>query len=178
MIDAITTDTSSIGRLELDWGVCVSECQKVGYFRCGLGGYDRGFSLPWLGFESRHRNQEGMQLKEQIWGLKFCLRSSVGQQHSTVNREVAGSNPAANAFPLFQKVEQNPDCKFGSAFSQLWKTSWKRWIRSYSEMESFLLWEQEFRVRFPMRLHCSVTHSDKQEKTFLVYYNSSPKEQC
>ena len=30
--------------------------------------------------------RRGVQLKEQIWGLKFCLRSSVGLERSTVNR--------------------------------------------------------------------------------------------
>ena len=63
-------------------------------FRCSVGGYHVGFSLPKLGFESRHWNQEGGYSSWSKWGLKVFIAQSV--ERATVNRKVTGSIPVKN----------------------------------------------------------------------------------
>ena len=54
--------------------------------RYSVDGYHMGFSNPKHGFESCYRSQEEDTAQGAKWGLKFCLRSSVGLEQSTVNR--------------------------------------------------------------------------------------------
>ena len=62
--------------------------------RCSVGGYHVGFSLPKLGFESRHRKQEEGG-EDTAHGAFVSIAQTV--ERATVNRKATGSIPVRNA---------------------------------------------------------------------------------
>lgn len=69
----------------------VNDTAQGAIFRCSVGGYHVGFSLPKREFESRH------------WNL--CFYSSVWLERLTVNQKVASSILARNAWRGIQLKE-------------------------------------------------------------------------
>ncbi len=135
-------------------------------FRCGLGGYDKGLSSPWPGFESRHRNKEGDTAQGANNGVStflVCVAQLVSSARLLNERSQVRALP--RTLDTAQGANTHYITSWGSSDGRAWPLhgqgrgidarpqhegtmfSW-----SYGEVVSFLLWEQESRVRFPMRL--------------------------
>ena len=112
--------------------------------RCSVGGYHVGFSLPKLGFESRHRKQGtdgsphpslmGMQCEIQL--VEQSMFAQLRGQSILLLTEKSQVRSLSRTLLYI-----NHGFKFGKFIMN----------RSYGEVVSFMLWEHESRVRFPIR---------------------------